>query len=264
VHYYQGSIDPTVVGPVDAFWDGLRPEQTLSAQEDDEDEESKDSMFDGARVRRESTVDRHHRPVDDDIHGGVKREPASFLGFHTIMQGHRVVIDLTRVGDDDAEDNVDALQAQLAGNFLEPVPSASVDSNLKRKYRLKDENISETLKEQCIRFGEWRSALWNWSRDEAPVSATTFGGNISNLLLFAGYATELAPIAHRIKVAFDLSVVFGSQAALEPLLIGYLRWLRRERRVMYSTTLGYLHSLVVFAKLYFADPANSSFDAGNN
>jgi hypothetical protein len=65
-------------------------------------------------------------------------------------------------------------------------------------------------------------------------------------------------------MAFDLSVVFGSQKVLEPLVIGYLRWLRRERRVMFSTTEGYLNSLVVMANFYFADTTNSSFDAGRN
>ena len=59
-------------------------------------------------------------------------------------------------------------------------------------------------------------------------------------------------------------MVFGSQKVLEPLVIGYLRWLRRERRVMFSTTEGYLNSLVVMANFFFADTANSSFDAGSN
>jgi hypothetical protein len=51
---------------------------------------------------------------------------------------------------------------------------------------------------------------------------------------------------------------------IEPLVIGYLRWLRRERRVMYSTTEGYLNSLVVMSNYYFSDATNSSFDRGKN
>ena len=206
--------------------------------------------------------------INDDLSGRMKREPASFLEFSTIMKGHRIIIDLTRIGEihsDAGSENLDSLQAHLLDNFLASAPPASVDSPLKRMYRLADKDISTTFKTQCIQFSEWRSALWNWSRDEAAVSATTFDGNISNLLLFAGYATKHAPIAHRIKpLAFELSVVFGSQAVLEPLVTSYLRWLRRERRVMFSTTEGYLNSLVVFAGFYFADTTNSSFDAGRN
>ena len=177
-------------------------------------------------------------------------------------------MDLTRIGEDSDVDseNVDALLSALSDNFLASVPPASVDLPLKRIYRLSDDDISVTLKDQCIKFGEWRSALWSWSRDEAAVSTTTFDGNISNLLLFAGYATVYAPTAYRITppLAFDLSVVFGSQKVLEPLVVGYLRWLRRDRSVMFSTTEGYLNSLVVMANFYFAVTANSSFDAGRN
>jgi hypothetical protein len=237
----------------------VRPVQALP----DPEEEEEEGKHNDKGIRQD-------RPVQVLVPGGImKREPASFLEFPTLMRGHRIIIDLTRVGnaDGDAGDaDADALQAQLADNYLAPNPPASVDVPLKRSYRLSDQNISSTLKHQCILFGEWRSALWNWSRDDAPVSATTFDGNISNLLLFAGYATAHAPRAHRITPprAFDLSVVFGSQEVLEPLVVSYLRWLRRERRVMYSTTLGYLNSLVVMANFHFADTANSSFDAGKN
>jgi hypothetical protein len=47
---------------------------------------------------------------------------------------------------------------------------------------------------------------------------------------------------------------------LEPLAIGFLQWLRRERRFMFSTTEGYLNRQCVMSNLYFADPTNSSFD----
>jgi hypothetical protein len=263
VRHYNDDVDTLAAEAVEAFWGKVRPEQgedpedsKHSDPEEDEirDEGSESGLVNDAVVRAPSST--------------VKREPASFLEFSTIMRGPRMVIDLTGVGNDDGEggDNVDALQAQLADNFLAPRPPAGVDAPLKREYRLKDEHISDTLKEQCIRFGDWRSALWSWSRDAAPVSATTVDGNVSHLLLFAGSATSHAPIAYRItpELAFDLSVVFGSHAVIEPLVIGYLRWLRRERRVMYSTCLGYLNALVVMANYYFADPSNSSFDAGRN
>ena len=240
-------VDPTQIEGVDAFWSQVRPE---------EGERKEDPVLLSASHNAEG---RHS--VEDNATAPIKleREPASFLAFTTIMRGNRIYIDLTR-----DEDNIDALQAQLADNYLAPNPPASVDTPLKRTYRLPDKDISNTLKEQCIQFGEWRSALWNWSRDGAAVAPSTHDGNISNLLLFAGYATKHAPRAHRISPprAFDLSVVFSSQAVLEPLVLGYLRWLRRERRVMFSTTLGYLNSLVVFANFYFADSANASFGAG--
>jgi hypothetical protein len=259
VQHCEKDVDAETLQAVLTFWDKVRPVQALP----DSEEEEEEGKHNDKGIRQD-------RPVQVLVPGGImKREPASYLQFSTIMRGHRIIIDLTHVGDDDGGDaaaNVDALQAQLADNFLAPHPPASVDSSLKRTYRLSDEHISETLKMQCISFTEWRSALWSWSRDGAPVSATTFDGNISNLLLFAGYATKHAPRAHRITppLAFDLSVVFGSQEVLEPLVVSYLRWLRRERHVMYSTTLGYLNSLVVLANFHFADTANSSFDAGKN
>ena len=256
VKHYAHMVDEHAEEAINAFWAQVRSEP---AQE--EVEEYKASTV---QNRQDETEKRQH-PL------AVKRErePVSYLKFPTIMQGHRIIIDLTRIGEGDGDadsENVDALLSALSDNFLASVPPASVDSPLKRTYRLPDRNISVTLKDQCIKFGEWRSALWSWSRDDAPVSSTTFDGNISNLLLFAGYATAHAPIAQRIKppLAFDLSVVFGSQQVLEPLVIGYLRWLRRDRRVMFATTEGYLNSLVVMANFFFADTANSSFDAGRN
>jgi hypothetical protein len=188
--------------------------------------------------------------------------PASYREFKSLMEGKRILIDLT--GNDEEDVAMDSLQASLADNFLAPIPSAAVDVPLKRTYRLADQSISESLKDQCIGFGEWRSALWNWSREGAGVCPTTHDGNISNLLLFAGYATKHAPNRQRITPpqSFDLSVIFASQAVLEPLVCGYLRWLRRKRRVMFSTCLGYLNSLCVFANYYYADQTNASFDAG--
>jgi hypothetical protein len=186
------------------------------------------------------------------------------------MVGSRIVIDLTSLGatgaDDEEGGGDDSLQARLADNFLAPRPPPAVDAALKRSYRLPDVSISRTLREQCIRFGEWRSALWSWSREGGSVAATTVGGNVSNLLLFAGYATSgQAPAAHRVRPpsAFDLGAAFESEARLEALVLGYLRWLRQVRRVTHSTTLGYLNSLVVLAQFYFAsDGAAGSFGAG--
>ena len=246
---FGDNVDATEIEGVESFWRMARPDE----------EESKEGPVVLAALR--NAGERHSAELEDNATAAIKleKEPASFLAFTTIMRGNRIYIDLTR-----DEDNIDALQAQLADNYLAPNPPASVDTPLKRTYRLPDKDISNTLKEQCIQFGEWRSALWNWSRDGAAVAPSTHDGNISNLLLFAGYATKHAPRAHRISPprAFDLSVVFSSQVVLEPLVLGYLRWLRRERRVMFSTTLGYLNSLVVFANFYFADAANASFGAG--
>jgi hypothetical protein len=218
VQHYSKDIDPAVTRAVEQFWLEVRPDQAVG-----EEEESKGTR--PAHIRQQGSEDGQSDSVSDDlVPGGVKREPVSYLKFPTIMKGHRIIIDLTGIaeGDGDADsENVDALLSALSDNFLASVPPASVDSPLKRIYRLADTNISATLKDQCIRFGEWRSALWNWSRDDAPVSSTTFDGNISNLLLFAGYATAHAPIAYRIKpaLAFDLSVVFGYKRFLSHWLL---------------------------------------------
>jgi hypothetical protein len=221
VRHYSDDIDPAVARVVERFWLQVHPEQVVARSE----EESKDSGLEEEQIRRQ---DSEGDLINDlQLPGRMKREPVSYLQFPTIMKGHRIVIDLTRMGEDgdDAEENVDSLQAQLSDNFLASLPPRSVDIPLKRSYRIADTDISTTLKSQCIKFGEWRSALWSFSRDDAPVSNTTFDGNISNLLLFAGYATRYAPIAHRITpaLAFDLSVVFGSQKVLEPLAIGFLQ-----------------------------------------
>ncbi len=73
----------------------------------------------------------------------MKREPVSYLQFPTIMKGHRIIIDLTWIGEgDDADsENVDALLSVLSDNFLASVPPASVDLPLKRIYRLSDDDI---------------------------------------------------------------------------------------------------------------------------
>ena len=99
----------------------------------------------------------------------VKREPASFTQFRTVMKGSRVVIDLTHE-DGDAEEHDLGL---AGGPFAVPAAVADADEPLKRRYRLQDEDISEALKTQCILFGEWRTAVWNWSREGAAVGATT-------------------------------------------------------------------------------------------
>lgn len=39
---------------------------------------------------------------------------------------------------------------------------------------------------------------------------------------------------------------------LQPLALGFVRWLTQTRRVMYSTTLGYLSSLIVVTNFYNA------------
>ena len=262
IRHYSKDVDPAAARAIEAFWLEVCPDEAVA----DADEESKDRELEQNRGQSSSKDGQGELINDDRVPGRMKREPVSYLQFPTIMKGHRIIIDLTRIGEDSDSESVDALLSALSDNFLASVPPASVDLPLKRTYRLSDDDISVTLKDQCIKFGEWRSALWSWSRDEAAVSTTTFDGNISNLLLFAGYATVYAPTAYRITppLAFDLSVVFGSQKVLEPLVIGYLRWLRRERRVMFSTTEGYLNSLVVMANFYFADTTNSSFDAGRN
>jgi hypothetical protein len=249
------SVDTAAQEVVNAFWAKIRPPAPA--------EERKDS---DVQIPRDDTENKQES-INDELRGIVKRElePVSYLQFQTTMEGSRVFIDLTQINDDEFDEAAHALQSHLSDNFLASVPPASVDTPLKRMYRLADKNISTTLKFQMIQFGEWRTALWNWSRDDAHVSATTFDGNISNLLLFAGYCTAHAPLARRISpLAFDLSVIFGSQTVLEPLVVGYLKWLRSVRRVMYSTIQGYLNSLVVMANYYFADEGNSSFDAGSN
>ena len=194
VRHYSDDVDAVVVRAVEQFWHQVhQPEQA-------EEDESKAVGL--SHIRQEGREDGHGELINDDMPGRMKREPVSYLQFPTIMKGNRIVIDLTRIGEGDGDadsESVDALLSALSDNFLASVPPSSVDSPLKRIYRLADKDISVTLKEQCIKFGEWRSALWNWSRDDAPVSSTTFDGNISNLLLFAGYATAHAPVAYRIK-----------------------------------------------------------------
>jgi len=111
------------------------------------------------------------------------------------MHGARIVIDLTRpVGNEDDE-LADVLAGALSDNFLVPQPPRRLDAVIKRKYRLADSDISDRFKEQCIRFGEWRQLVYEWSRDEASVAQTTVDNNIANILLFAGYCTLHAPTA---------------------------------------------------------------------
>jgi hypothetical protein len=258
-HYVaKDSVDADTASAVEDFWTSVHKE------------EKKDESVDYQVPDPPNARGQAQAASQSNVITLVKREPASFLDFDTIMNGPRVIIDLTRIGeenDGEERENVDALQANLSDNYLPPIPPDSIDSSLKRTYRLADQAISQTFKEQCIKFGEWRSALWSWSRDGPAVTATTVDGNISNLLLFAGFCTTHAPLAHRIvpPTSFDLGAVFGSHSILEPLALSYLRWLRGVRGVMYSTTLGYLNSLVVMARFYFAsDSANSSFDAGEN
>jgi hypothetical protein len=220
----------------------------------------------------------------------VKREPgtgpASYLQFRTAMKGSRVMIDLT--GDDwwlggggggGGADGDDAVLAGLADNVLTHPPSTR-DVQMQRSYRLADEQVSETLKEQCIRFGEWRTAMWEWSRENPRASATTVDGNVGNLLLFAGYATRhhaaatagsgggaggAAGCGERVSppTAFDLAVF--STRNVERLVVGYLDWLHRARGVRFSTIVGYLNSLVVMARFYFASEGLRavSFNAGD-
>jgi hypothetical protein len=147
----------------------------------------------------------------------------------------------------------DALAGPLADNFLAPSPPHRQDAALKREYRLQDAAISDQFKEQCIRFGEWRQRVYEWSRDGSSVARTTVDNNVSNLLLFAGYATAHAELRYRVRPAatFEMSV-FGSVERLQPLALGYVRWLTRARKVLYSTTLGYLNSLIVVANFYAA------------
>ena len=81
-----------------------------------------------------------------------KREPVSYMEFPTVMAGARILIDLTRVGageDDDDAEGEDAVQGQLADNYLAPQPPEQLDTALKRSYRLLDEDISTTLKERA-------------------------------------------------------------------------------------------------------------------
>jgi hypothetical protein len=206
---HSDDVNAVVVRDVERSWLQVHPEQVVARSED----ESKDSGLEEVQIRRQ---DSEGDLINDlQLPGRMKRQPVSYLQFPTIMKGHRILIDLTRMGDDgdDAEENVDSLQAQFSDNFLACLPPRSVDIPLSRSYRIVHTDISTTLKSHCIKFGEWRSALLSFWRDDAPVSNTTFDGNISNLPLFAGYATRYAPIANRITPAlvFDLSVVFGSQ-----------------------------------------------------
>ena len=141
VQHCEKDVDAETLQAVLTFWDKVRPVQALP----DPEEEEEEGKHNDKGIRQD-------RPVQVLVPGGImKREPASYLQFSTIMRGHRIIIDLTHVGDDDGGDaaaNVDALQAQLADNFLAPHPPASVDSSLKRTYRLSDQHISETLKRQ--------------------------------------------------------------------------------------------------------------------
>jgi hypothetical protein len=172
----------------------------------------------------------------------VKREPVSYLEFPTVMEGARILIDLTGPVANEADDVIaDALAGPLADNFFAPSPPHRQDAALKREYRLQDAAISDRFKEQCIRFGEWRQRVYEWSRDGSSVARTTVDNNVSNLLLFAGYATAHAELRYRVRPAatFEMSV-FGSVERMQPLALGYVRWLTRARKVLYSTTLGYL------------------------
>jgi hypothetical protein len=195
--------------------------------------------------------------AESKSYAAMKQESASYLDFHTVMEGARVLIDLTGPAANEGDDVLaDALSGPLADNFLVPLPPRRQDAALKRGYRLPDSAISDRFKEQCIRFGEWRQRVYEWSRDEVSAAQITIGNNISNLLLFAGYCTTHAPAACRVHppTAFDLTV-FNSVAKIQPLALGYVQWLTQTRKVLYSTTLGYLNSLIVVANFY-----NSTLD----
>jgi hypothetical protein len=90
------------------------------------------------------------------------------------MEGVRILIDLTGPVANEADDVLaDALAGPLADNFLAPSPPHRQDAALKREYRLPDAAISDRFKEQCIRFGEWRQRVYEWSRDGSSVARST-------------------------------------------------------------------------------------------
>jgi len=245
VLHYKERLPEKAIREMEVFYEGHRSADSES--DFDASSESLDQKEEGVRPR-------------------VKQEPGSYLSFRTQMIGPRIVIDLTDSAG--GADTDEALAASISDNFLAPRPPVALDMQLKRSYRLEDKDIAERFKNQCIRFGEWRQAIYVWSRDEGSVKPRTVDNNISNLLLFAGYATKHAPLASRITPAsaFELGVVFASAERLKPLVLSYLTWLRGRRRVTYSTALGYLNSLVVFARFYAATregEAQHSFEGGD-
>jgi hypothetical protein len=105
VRHYRDDVDAAVITGVEDLWDQVRSEKALPAEED--------SAPEPVQIRTEEN--RQHELIEG-IPGRMKREPASYLQFPTIMRGHRIIIDLTRVGEseaDDVQDNLDTLQAQL-------------------------------------------------------------------------------------------------------------------------------------------------------
>ncbi len=154
VRHYSDDVDAVVVRAVEQFWRQVHPEQVVAHSE--EEEESKGSGLEGLQIQRQdSDLMNGELVIDNNLSSRMKREPVSYLQFPTIMKGHRIIIDLTRIGEGDGDadsENVDALLSALSDNFLASVPPASVDLPLKRIYRLSDDEISVTLKDQCIKL----------------------------------------------------------------------------------------------------------------
>jgi hypothetical protein len=132
VRHYSDDVDAIVVRAVEQCWLEVHREQA-------EEEESKG--IGPSHIRQEGCADGQDELINDDLPGRMKREPVSYLQFPTIMKGNRIVIDLTRIGEGDGDadsESVDALLSALSDNFLASVPPSSVDSPLKRIYRLAD------------------------------------------------------------------------------------------------------------------------------
>jgi hypothetical protein len=122
VQHCEKDVDAEALQAVLPFWDKVRPAQVLPEEEEEEEGKHRDPEVTG--IRSEDRGNIQDRPVQVLVPGRMKREPASFLQFPTIMRGNRIIIDLIRVGDE-GRDNVDALQAQLADNFLAPPPTST-------------------------------------------------------------------------------------------------------------------------------------------
>jgi hypothetical protein len=119
VRHYTNDVDAAVTSAVEKFWLEVRPDQAGV-------EESKDSGLIGVEIGQDDSVDVPDELGNDDliVSGRMKREPASYLEFPTIMRGLKIVIDLTKIGegDDAGSENVDSLQAQLSDKFLAACP----------------------------------------------------------------------------------------------------------------------------------------------
>ncbi len=126
---------------MEGFWLEVHPKQAVTESE----AESNDSGLEEVQIRRQgSEIDWIN---DLQLPGRMEREPVLYLRLPTTMKGHRIVIDLPRIGEDgdDAGENVDSLQAQLSVNFLASLPPSSVAMPLKGSYRIaKKRHINNT------------------------------------------------------------------------------------------------------------------------